>query len=194
MSTVQESPESPAGVPVNRRKFLSRGFLGAGALALGGIAYRVAALPDGAPATAGGVLTRTELSIVSALSLALFPPGNPFDLDGVQADVPGYLDRYMARLPAAEQKILKALIWVYDQGTVLDGNVRPIRSMSNEDAQAYVKGWETSRFGWRRDLAMSLRTVLGFGYFAHPKVKAILFYEEPCHSGGPSLLSKGATA
>lgn len=190
MSTVQNAG-APA-VPVSRRKFLIGGFIGAGAMALGGIAYRVAALPDGKPAVEGGVLTRQEMAAAVAISLALFPPGNPFDIDGEQADVAGYLDRYLMRLPSAEQKILRALIWLYDQGTVMGGSFRSIRMMSAADAQAYVRGWETSRFGWRRDLAMSLRSVFGFGYFAHPKVKAAVFYNEPCHSSGPSILSKGA--
>ncbi len=183
--------ESPSAAPVSRRKFVLGGMLGAGALALGGIAYRMAALPDGKPAVAGGVLTRQEMAAAVAISLALFPAGNPIGIDGEQADVAGYFDRYLARLPSAEQKILRALIWLYDQGSVMAGSIRPIRSMAPAEAQAYVQGWETSRFQWRRDLAMSLRTVFGFGYFAHPKVKAYVFYEEPCHAGGPSLLSNG---
>lgn len=184
----------PPVAAVSRRGFFKRGALGAGVLAVGALGYRVAALPDGAPAQAGGVLTRQELAALTVLSVALFPPNTAFGPDGQEAGVAGYVDRYIAQLRPIDQKIVRALIWVYDQGTVLGGSLRSVRFMAPEQARAYVLGWESSRFTWRRDLAMSLRTVLGMGYFAHPQVRAAIGIDEPCVTQGPSLLRLGRPA
>lgn len=188
-----DAPDAPPK-GLSRRQFIVTGLVGTGVLTLSAIAYRLAVLPDAAPANAGGVLTRHELAIVEALALAHFPPGNPFALDGKEADVAGYVDRYIAQLAPVDQKIIRALFWLYDQGTVMGGRFTPVRLMPPDVARKYVMAWETSRMGWRRDLGMSLRTVLGMAYFAHPKAKAALGVVDACGSSGPSLLKIGRPA
>jgi hypothetical protein len=194
VKTVDNTPSPAPQKGLSRRQFIMTGAIGTGVLTLGAIAYRVAVLPDSAPAVAGGVLTRQELAAVEALALAHFPPGNAFDLDGREAGVAGYVDRYLAQLAPADQNLIRALIWLYDQGTVLGGKLTPVRLMPPEEAREYVLGWEQSKFGWRRDLGMSLRTVLGMAYFTHPKAKAALGIIEPCGSSGPTLYREGGTA
>ncbi len=184
--TQPEPKDKPTGF--SRRAFITTGVTATGVLLLGGIGYRVSALPDGAPAIAGGVLTRQELAIIDALSLAHFPPGNPFGVDGKQADISGYTDRYLTQLTPVDQKIIRSLFWLYDQATFLGGHVRSVRHLDPQAARKYVMAWETSSLGWRRDLGMSLRQVLGTAYFAHPDVRKVIGYDEPCGQTGPTLV------
>lgn len=179
---------------VSRRGFLKAGLFGAGVLSLAALAYRLTALPDPAPARSGGVLTKAELAALAALARGYFPPGGPFGLDADTADVAGYLDRYVAQLPRVDQNLIRALIWAYDQGTLLARRWKPARLMTPDEAAAYLRGWEHSRFAWRRDLALSLRTLLGMAFFAHPKALAAIGVEPHCGSTGPSLLTPGGPA
>lgn len=190
MNSKTANEESPRA-RFTRRAFLMGGAVGAGVLTLGAIAYRITVLPKGAPAVAGGVLTAQEMLTVEALALGYFPPGNPMGIDARDAGVAGYVDRYIAQMSPIDQKIVRALIWAYDQGTVMAGRWKPARLMTPEEAGTYLRSWETSRFGWRRDLGMSLRTVLGMAYFAHPVPKEALGIVEPCHSPGPRLVRIG---
>lgn len=171
-----------------RRQLFVTGAAGAAMLAVGTIGYRVAALPAHAPAQRGGVLTRQELATIEALALAYFPPGNAFGVDAREADVAGYLDRYLAQLAKVDQNLIRALIWLYDQGTLMSGRFRSVKRLPLPVVREYVMAWEQSRLAWRRELAMSLRTLLGMAYFAHPKAKATIGIVEPCPSAGPSLL------
>lgn len=192
MSSSSGSESTPKAF--TRRAFVLGGVFGGGVLTLGAIAYRLSVLPGGAPAQPGGVLTRQELAIVEALAMGYFPPGNPLGVDAREAGVAGYVDRYLAQLSPVDGKIVRALFWAYDQGTVMAGTLKPARLMSPAEAAAYVKSWEASRFQWRRDLAMSLRTVLGMAYFAHPTPRAAIGIAEPCHSPGPRLVRTGDKA
>ena len=178
-------------IGISRRTLIKTGLLGTGVLAIGAIGYRVAALPSGKTAGDGGVLSKREMAIVSALALAYFPQGNKFNLDADEAAIAGYVDRYLAQFSPMDRRIVRSLFWLYDQGTIFSGHFRPVRLLSTEEARAYVKAWENSRFGWRRDLAMSLRTVLGLAFFAQPKARAALGFEEPCGKTGPTLLRPG---
>ncbi len=189
-----QAPQTEKAPEVSRRTFLRGGLFGAGLLTIGALGYRLAALPDGAPALEDGVMTRGELAAVQALALGFFPPGNPFGIDAREADVAGYVDRYLGLLSPIDQKIVRSLFWVYDQGSFLGRRFKPARLMNPDEARAYIRDWETSRLGFRRDLALSLRTVIGMAYFAHPAVKKAIGIIEPCPPAGPSLLSKGAHA
>ncbi len=178
----------------SRRQLIKGGLIGAGLLTIGSVGYRIAALPDSAPAVEGGVLTRMEMAAVEALALGFFPPENPFGIDAREADVAGYVDRYIGELAPVDQKIVRSLFWLYDQGSFAQGYLRPARFLSPDEARTYIRSWEFSRLGFRRDLGLSLRTVIGMAYFAHPRVREAIGITEPCHSAGPSLLSPGARA
>lgn len=188
MSPSPQTVADPAAERVSRRGFFKAGLVGAGVLALGTIAYRLAVLPDGKPVRAGGVLTKGEMAALAALARGYFPPGNPFGLDADEADVAGCLDRYLAQLPRVDQNLIRSLIWAYDQGTLMSARWRPARLLTPAEAASYVRSWEHSRLGWRRDLALSLRTLFGMAYFAHPKALAAIGIVPHCNSGGPSLI------
>jgi hypothetical protein len=193
MSVLQAPPpQKKKARGFSRRYFLNGSLIGAGVLTLGTLGYRLFALPNGAPAVTGGVLTRAEWACVEALALGFFPPGTPFGIDAKEADVAGYVDRYIGSLAPVDQKIVRALFWVYDQGAVIQGRLRPARFMNSDEARTYILGWEKSRLEFRRDLAVSLRTVIGMAYFAHPRAKASLGISDFCYSSGPTFLRPGS--
>lgn len=195
MSVIQTpAPEEPPKRKLSRRHFLTGGIVGAGLLGVGTLGYRISALPDSAPAHPGGVLTRAELATVEALAMGYFPPDNPFGIDAREADVATYMDRYLSQLTPVDQKIIRSLFWVYDQGSLAHGRFASARFMTPAEMTPYLMSWEASRLEFRRDLALSLRTVIGLCYFAHPDVLAALEITPHCPPGGPSLASLGGTA
>ncbi len=174
---------------LGRRRLLGIGALGTGVLLVGAAFWRVFSGPgDSSPGAPGGVLSRRQYAAVEALALAYFPAGNGFAIDARDADVAGYLDRYLGLLDPTGRRLIQALIAAFDQGTLLSGRLRPARAMETAELQAYLRGWEESGLAVRRSLALALRSLLAQAYFAHPGVQQALANQPPCYARGLSLV------
>lgn len=180
---------APSRFLLGRRRLLGIGVAGVGAIVVGSALWRVFSGPgDGTPGAAGGVLSRRQYAAIEALALAYFPPGNGIGLDARQADVAGYLDRYLGLLDPTGRRLIQALIAAFDQGTLLAGRLRPVRALDVAATQAYLRGWEESTLAVRRSLALALRSLLAQAYFAHPEVQKAVTNQPPCFAGGLSLV------
>jgi hypothetical protein len=183
------NPDAQPRFQLGRRRLIGVGALGTGALLVGGALWRVFSGPgDSTPGASGGVLSRRQYAAVEALALAYFPTGNGFGIDARDADVAGYLDRYLGLLDPTGRRLIQALIGAFDQGTLLAGRLRPARAMDTAEVQAYLRGWEESGLAVRRSLALALRSLIAQAYFAHPGVQQALSSQPPCFARGLSLV------
>ena len=126
-------------------------------------------------------LERREYAIVAALALALFPPGNPLGIDGLQARVPEYIDRMLAAMEPDKAGDLEAMFLLFEHGTLAFGlRVRRFTELPVRAREKYLRRWERARVYSRRMLVAALKSMVGMGYFAHPDVQQALGMERTC--------------
>lgn len=132
------------------------------------------------PAREGGtVLAPRELAFLAAVSDATFPEGGPVAPSGSRAGLPGYADRYAGAVPPATRRLMRALYFLVEHGTLLfpapgPGGRRRFSLLEREQQVAVLEGWRTSSLFPRRLVFQSLRAILTMGYFADAEVQATL--------------------
>lgn len=131
----------------------------------------------GYPAAPAGLrcLSRREHAIVSASALATFPPGGAITPSGIEAGVPGHVDRFVAALPPRARLLIRLLFALVEHATLVfpprgRGRFRRFTRLSPEQQVEYLGGWRGSGVFSRRLVFSSLRAILTMGYFADPAV------------------------
>lgn len=123
----------------------------------------------GYPVTRHVVLGRGEAAFLAAAAETLFPsPDGPL-LDGRDADLPGYADRYLRALPIRQRRLIRAMFLLFEQATLIFpargvGAFRRFSAMSPEQRNRYFEGWAGSRLYLRRMAFTALKAVLIMGY------------------------------
>lgn len=122
-----------------------------------------------------GVLGRAEIALVSAAAETLYPPGGEIPASGRDADLAGYVDRYLGALHGRSRVLIRLLFFLVEHATLLfpapgRGGWRRFSALRPEQREAVLEGWRTSRLFLRRLVFTSLRSILTMGYFAHPPV------------------------
>jgi hypothetical protein len=122
-----------------------------------------------------GCLSRREAAFVSAAAEAMFPPGGAIPPSGLDADLAGYVDRFIAASHPRNRTMMRALFFLMEHATILlrapgRGGMRRFSSLGFEQRVAVLDAWAESRHYARRLVFTSLRAILTLGYFAHPPV------------------------
>ncbi len=120
-------------------------------------------------------LGRGEVAFISSAGEAMYPAGGPIPSSGLDADLPGYLERLLAASHLQTRILLHLLFFLVEHGTLLfptpgRGGMRRFSSQDVEHRVAALDGWAESTLFFRRVVFTSLRAVLTMGYFAHPPV------------------------
>lgn len=146
-------------------------------LALGGLGlWAGLRLFAGYPAAPAGLrmLRRAEHATLVAVCDVLFPPGGGIAPSGSDADVPGYVDRFLATADPRQRGLIRLLLFAVEHGTLLFGRgIAGRRRLSNLEGaacEAYLESWSRSRLFFRRLVFTSLRALCCMGYFAAPSV------------------------
>jgi hypothetical protein len=121
------------------------------------------------------VLNRAEAALLDGVSEAMFPPGGHIQSSGLDANLPAYVDRWMAVSQPRVRVLMRLLFFLIEHSTVIfpaPGRRRRRRysSLSLEQRIAVLEGWGKSGLHLRRLVFVSLRSILTMGYFAHPPV------------------------
>lgn len=146
--------------------------LGIAAVVLGYAVFRIAiGYPD--PERRYHALRPAEVAFLARASEAMYPPGGAIRAAGADADLPGYVDRFVAASQPQIRLLLHLLFYLIEHATLLFpapglGGMRRFSSLSAEQRVAVLDGWADSRFFVRRLVFTSLRALLTMGYFAHP--------------------------
>jgi len=121
------------------------------------------------------VLIRPEVGSLTSVSEAMFPPGGHIRSSGLDADLPAYIDRWMAISKPRIRLQMHLLFFFVEHATLLfpaPGRRRRRRfsSLGLEQRVAVLGAWGESGLYLRRLVFMSLRSILTMGYFGHPPV------------------------
>jgi len=120
-------------------------------------------------------LARREVAFLNAAGDATFPRGGAIPASGSDADVAGYVDRWLAVSTPRIRALMHLLFFLVEHSTLVApargwGGWRRFSSLSPEQRIAVLDGWRQSRHFARRLVFTSLRAVLTMGYFSHPPV------------------------
>lgn len=146
-------------------------------VAIGALVWAVLRLAGGYPRPDRPyrVLKRSEVAAVSAFSEAMLPPGGHIASSGLDANLPAYVDRWMAASQPRIRVLMHLLFFLVEHATLVfpPPGPRPRRrfsSLSLEQRIAALDAWGQSRLYLRRLVFVSLRSILTMGYFFHPPV------------------------
>jgi hypothetical protein len=119
-------------------------------------------------------LARREEAFLAAAAEVLFPATDALSLSGGEADLPGYADRYLEVLPVRQRNLLRALFFLFEQGTLIwpapgRGGFKRFSGLSPHQRLAVLRNWESSRLYLRRMCLTALKAVLILGYVGHPQ-------------------------
>ncbi len=139
------------------------------------VGYAAVRLPIGYPKPPARYrqLTRREAAFVAAAAQATFPRGGELAYSGLDADVPGYVDRLLDASHSRTRTLIRLLFFLVEHATFVFpapglGGMRRFSSLSSEQQAAVLEAWAGSRLVSRRLVFASLRALITMGYFAHP--------------------------
>jgi hypothetical protein len=121
-------------------------------------------------------LFRGEAALLASVAQAMYPPGGAIPPSGLDADIPGYLDRLMAASHPRIRWLLHLLIFTVEHGTLVfwaPGYTgwRRFSALTSGQQVAVLDAWARSPLFFRRLVFTSLRSLCTLGYFAHPPVQ-----------------------
>jgi hypothetical protein len=161
---------------VNRRSLLKGGLAVGAALAVAS----VASLPK---AGAGFVaLSVGEAAVVGAVAEAMFP-GDPFPVDGIEADVVTVVDRFVAtNLPAVHAEGFRLMLTTLEWGTLASRGAR-FSQLDRDTRTEVLRVWAEPGVLPRRVAMDALKAIMGMAYFSHPRVQARMGWRAECAGG-----------
>lgn len=121
------------------------------------------------------MLHRRERIFITVFADTLFPQGGDIPLSGSQAELVRYTSVYLSKLPT-KQRILCRLLFLFIQLSPYLFGPRRTRftHLEPKERHQFLEEMSKSSLYFRRISFLSMRTILTFGYFAHPKVQKCL--------------------
>ncbi len=118
-------------------------------------------------------LAAREADFLTAAAEAMFPAGGAIELCGRDADLPGYVDRYLGTIHGSKRLQIRLLLVLVEQATLFfpargRGGMRRFSSLSLTQREQVLRDWSESRLFVRRLVFTALRAVLTMGYLGHP--------------------------
>ncbi len=121
------------------------------------------------------VLFRGEAAVLANAAEAMYPRGGAIEASGLDADIPGYVDRLMLASHPRIRLLIHLLIFFVEHSTLVfrapgHGGFRRFSALPHAQQIAVLDAWATSSLFFRRLVFTSLRSLCTLGYFAHPPV------------------------
>jgi len=116
-----------------------------------------------------------EVAVVTSAGEAIFPPGGRLPQAGSDADLTGYLDRYLGASPPRLRMLMRGLLFLVEHSTFFlwapgRAGWRRFSSLDLDQRMAVIEGWARSRVFARRLVFTSLRSLLTLAFLAHPPI------------------------
>ncbi len=122
-----------------------------------------------------GTLIRPEVAFVAAAADAMFPAGGAIPVSGLEAGIPGYVDRLFLASHARIRFLMRLLLLFFEHATLIfpapgRGGMKRFSALDKSQQLAVFDAWSGSSLFPRRLVFVSLRSILAMGYFHHPPV------------------------
>lgn len=172
---------------ISRRDFLKYAGIGGSTVALGALIFRVGYWWDQPAGAHYEVLSELEGRIVAGICDALFPgdAGSPPLPNALDIGIVDDFDRYLAGLPEAPTKMLRALLHVIDDGAYMSGlGFQRFHRRSREQRTDILSAWDNSDITVRRSAFRGLKFTLSVSYCDHPKVMRAMGMHFTCGGVG----------
>ena len=172
---------------VSRRDFLKYAGIGGSTVALGAMAYRVGYWWDQPASSRFEVLSDLEGRIVAGICDALFPgdSGSPPLPNAVDIGIVGDFDAYLAGLPEAPSKMLRALLHLIDDAAFFSGlGMARFHKRERSEREEILRAWDNSTVTVRRSAFRGLKFALSISYCNHPKVLDVMGMHYTCGGVG----------
>ncbi len=171
---------------LDRRKFLKRGLVGGGLLALAGtlpFAFRTTA-PGPQPRRALRLLTQKEYSVLAAVAARLVPGGGaaPSWPSAEAVDCAGKIDALLATVHPDVGGDFRRLLRLFESGflgTFVAASPRPFTRAAPADQDARIEAWRRSRLTVLRGGYQALKRLTHAAYYSSPEVYARIGYPGP---------------
>ncbi len=173
---------------LTRRGFLRAGLVGG--VLLGGAAVVGRSLSgyhlDPTTASRLRALSPKEYLVMQAVARRVLAPDAADAPSADSVDVAGAVDVYVAKLPAAVQRDVRALLQLVEHGSSLfRGGATRFTRLSPEEQDATLADWQRSSLLVRRRGFQALRTLAFVGYFRDERTWPLLGYTGPMLPGRP---------
>lgn len=127
------------------------------------------------PAANFSVLAPREVALISSTAEVMFPADGAIPFSGLEADLPGYADRFLSALEPRIRWQIRALFALFEHVTLVFPapgwtGLRRFSSLSFEQRELVLHGWSQSPQFMRQIIFTALRAVLTMGYLGHPVV------------------------
>jgi hypothetical protein len=131
-----------------------------------------------APQTSGrrmSVLAPREVAFINSTAEVMFPADGAIPFSGLEADLPGYADRFLAALEPRIRWQIRALFALFEHVTLVFPapgwtGMRRFSSLTFQQRELVLQGWSQSPWFIRQIIFTALRAVLTMGYLGHPVV------------------------
>jgi hypothetical protein len=121
------------------------------------------------------ILVPREVALIETTAEVMFPAGGAIPFSGLDADLPGYADRFLSAIEPGVRRQIRALFALFEHVTMFfpapgwNGGKR-FSSLSIEQREIVLQGWSSSPNFARQLVFTALRAVLTMGYLGHPEV------------------------
>ncbi len=127
------------------------------------------------------VFAPAEVKMLEVLSLTFFPPQNSIGLDGIQTEVPLYLDDYFSRFSWVIQVGIRIFLRIMNWLPILMlQSFRTFRKMEKEKRERFLLRWYDGPFYLQRLSFLGFKLLFCTAYFNHPEVWKRIEYYEVC--------------
>ena len=170
----------------SRRKFLKRGLVGGGLLALAGtlpFAFRTTALGR-QPRRALRLLTLEEYAVLAAAAARIVPGDGaaPKWPTAEAVDCAGKIDALMATVHPDVGNDFRRLLRLFESGflgTFIAASPRPFTRAAPAEQDARLEGWRRSRLAVLRSGYQALKRLAHAAYYSSPEVYPLVGYPGP---------------
>ena len=166
---------------LNRRKFLTYGFFGAGLLTLSGIGLGLQSTKQQQPQQELLILSPVEFSILHAIADRLFPANPPFPAASA-LHVAEQVDLILATSDPYVQEEIKQVLHLFENAlftTLFDAHFRPFSQSSPQKQDQLLQSWQQSSLHVRRTAFKALNGLCGAAYYSNESVHKIVGYNGP---------------
>ena len=125
-------------------------------------------------------LRARDVVIIEAVGDTMFPAGGAIEISADDAGVTAYLDRYFGWHSPTLRFLMRMLLLLIEQGTLIFApSLRRFSNLPADAREQYLAGWETSNLYLRRLAFQSLRAMVTMAYLGSPEVERAIGVERP---------------